>query len=52
MLCMGLGRAMALRSSIQLRAGRSVVLTSFWGSPARPILAAAGTAADSSEPGL
>ena len=52
MLCMGLDRAMAPRSTILLRAGKSVVLRSFWGSPARPTLAAAGTAADSSEPGL
>ncbi len=52
MLCMGLGRAMAPRSSILLRAGRSVELTRFRGSAARPTLAAVGTAADSSEPGL
>ena len=51
-LCMGLGRAMAPRSTILLRAGRSVVLTSFWGSPARPTPAAARTTADSPEPGL
>ena len=52
MLCMGLGRAMAPRSSILLRAGRSVMLTSFWGSPARPTLAAARTTADAPEIGL
>lgn len=52
MLCMGLGRAMAPRSSFLLRIGRSVVLTGFRGSPVRPTLAAARTTADSSEIGL
>ena len=47
MFRIGLGRAMALRSSFLLKAGKSVELTSFWGSPARPTLTAAKTAADS-----
>lgn len=51
MLCMGFGRAMAPRRSCLLRIGRSVVLTGFWGSPARPTLAAARTTADSPEIG-
>ena len=52
MLCMGYGRAMSPLSSFLLRAGKSVALTSFRGSPARPALAAARTTADSSEKGL
>ena len=52
MFCMGLGRAMALRSSFLLKAGKSVGLTSFWASPARPTVAAARITADSSEIGL
>ena len=51
-LCMGLGRAMVPRRLFLLRAGRSVVLTSFWGSPARPTLAAARSTADAPEIGL
>ena len=52
MFCMGLCSAMALHSFVLLKAGKSVGLTSFWGSPARPTLAAARTTADSSEIGL
>ena len=52
MFCMGLGNAMALHSFFLLKAGKSVRLTSFWGSPARLTVAAARTTADSSEIGL
>ena len=52
MLCMDFGRAMAPRRFFLLRAGKSVLLTSFWGSPARPTLAAVRTTADSSKIGL
>lgn len=52
MFCMGLGNAIALHSFFLLKAGKSVELTSFRGSPARLTLTAAKTAADSSEPGL
>lgn len=51
MLCIGFGRAMVPRSAFLLRAGKAVELTSLWGFPARPTLAAARTTADSSEMG-